>query len=121
MALHNELGQKGEEVACKYLEKSGYIIKDRNWHSGRKEIDIIAYDNDELVIVEVKTRRNILFGNPEDFVRNRKIKRIVSSADAYIRLFSIDNRVRFDIISIIGEKEPFTINHIKDAFYPPIW
>ena len=121
MALHNELGHRGEDVACRYLEKEGYVIKDRNWRSGKKELDIIAFDKDELVIIEVKTRRNINFGNPEDSVVDSKIKRIVSSADAYIRLFQIDNSVRFDIMSVIGDSEPFIINHIKDAFYPPIW
>lgn len=121
MALHNELGHKGEDAACLFLEKRGYIIKERNWRSGKKELDIIAMDREELVIVEVKTRKNLEYGNPEEAVIDRKIKRIVASADAYIRKFCIDNRVRFDIISVVGEKEPFTINHIKDAFYPPIW
>ena len=121
MALHNVLGQKGEDAACRYLLKNGYRIIARNWKSGKKELDIVALYNDELIIIEVKTRRNYKYGNPEDAVSQRKIRRIIASADAYLKLYHIDCNVRFDIIAIIGEKEPFNINHIINAFYPPIW
>ena len=56
MAKHNELGKKGEEIAAQYLSEKGYEILERNWRNRHKEIDIIAKDGNELVIVEVKTR-----------------------------------------------------------------
>ena len=56
MAQHNELGRQGEEIAVKYLLEQGYKILERNWRNQHKEIDIIAMDGEELVIVEVKTR-----------------------------------------------------------------
>ena len=121
MAIHNELGKGGEDEAVRFLEEQGYRIRHRNWRSGRKELDIVAEDGNELVIVEVRTRRNNLFGTPEETINGQKIRRIVSSADAYVRKFAIDSPVRFDIISLIGEQSPWTIEHIKDAFYPPIW
>jgi putative endonuclease len=65
MAEHNELGEKGEELARNFLRKKGYKIIERNWRFGKDEIDIIAIDNDYLVIVEVKTRRSNYFAEPE--------------------------------------------------------
>ena len=121
MAIHNELGKEGEQEALRYLENQGYRIRHHNWRSGRRELDIVAEDQDELVVIEVKTRRNNQFGNPERSINEKKIRRIVASADAYVRKFAIDTHVRFDIISLIGEKSPWEIEHIKDAFYPPIW
>lgn len=121
MAEHNILGKDGEEEAVNYLLTEGYNICHRNWRSGRKELDIIAEKAGELIIIEVKTRRNTVYLLPEEAVNNRKIRRIVSAADAYIRKFCLDMPVRFDIITIVGNKNNFTIEHIKEAFYPPIW
>lgn len=121
MAIHNQLGKKGEEEAALYLERKGYHILHRNWHSGKKELDIVAEHHNELVVVEVKTRRNKLYGQPEEAVNNRKIRHIVSSTDAYVKKFAIDLPIRFDIITLVGEEAPFSIEHIEQAFYPPIW
>ena len=121
MAIHNELGKEGEEEAIRYLKKQGYRILHRNWRSGRKELDIIAEFQGELIIIEVRTRRDIHFGQPEESINERKIRRIVASADAYIRKYRIDLPVRFDIISLTGIASPLKITHIQHAFYSPIW
>ena len=121
MAAHNELGKKGEQEAVQYLEKKGYRIRHLNWRSGKKELDIVAEFQGELIIVEVKTRQNKVFGNPEECISEPKIRRIVSATDAYIRKFVLDSKVRFDIISLTGEESHWEINHIENAFYPPIW
>ena len=68
MAAHNELGKWGEELAATYLEEKGYVILERDWKSGHHDLDIVAKDGDTLVIVEVKTRRNRLFGDPEEAI-----------------------------------------------------
>lgn len=121
VAIHNELGKVGEEEAARFLINKGYRILHRNWHSGKKELDIVAEYGHELIIIEVKTRRNHLYGSPEEAVNEQKIRRIVSSTDAYIRKFAIDLPVRFDIITLTGKEPPFEIEHIEEAFYPPIW
>jgi len=121
MAEHNELGKEGEEEAIQFLERQGYRIRHHNWRSGRKELDIVAEYQDELIVVEVKTRRNQRFGNPEESINEQKVRRIVAAADAYVRKYRIDATVRFDIISLIGEKSSWKIEHIENAFYPPIW
>ena len=123
MAEHNNLGKAGEEEAVQLLLEKGYTILHRNWYSGKKELDIVATDkeNETLIVVEVKTRKNIDFGHPEEAINTKKIRRIVSSTDAYVRKFNIDLPIRFDIITITGEAPFFTIEHIEDAFFAPVW
>ena len=58
MAEHNELGKWGEELAAKYLEQKGYVIRDRDWRQGKLDLDIVAVadDGETVVFVEVKAR-----------------------------------------------------------------
>jgi putative endonuclease len=118
MAEHNELGMKGEEIALEYLRKSGYLILERNWRAGHNELDIIARDKDFLVIVEVKSRQNSNFAEPEEAVNRDKQNALIRAANAYIYKKNINLETRFDIISIIHNARETRINHIKDAFYP---
>ena len=121
MAEHNELGKAGENAAVAYLEDNGYVIRHRNWRKGHLELDIVAAKENQLVILEVKTRSNTQITMPEDAVDLPKIKRTVRAADTYIKLFQIDASVRFDIITVVGNKIDFKIEHIKEAFYPPLF
>ncbi len=120
MAEHNLLGIKGEEIAVSYLKKNAYSIRATNWRYGKKEIDIVAEKDDILVIIEVKTRRSTLFGEPEQFVSKAKRKNLINAANAYINRNDIDLEVRFDIISIISNEKTTQLNHIDDAFYPTL-
>ena len=120
MAEHNELGKEGEDEAAHYLTERGYHIRHRNWRRRRNELDIVAEKDNQLIIVEVKTRRNEAYGHPEDAVTNRKIRTLVSLADAYINKFRLDLPVRFDIITVVGEEGNFRIEQIEDAFYPTL-
>lgn len=121
MAEHNLLGRYGEDAATEFLAGQGYAILHRNWRSGRRELDIVARKGREVVIVEVKTRRNTEFALPEEAVSPLKIRRIVSAADAYLKKYRIDDPVRFDILTVVGEHAPFRIEHIEGAFLPPVW
>lgn len=120
MAEHNELGEAGENAAVAYLENHDYIIRHRNWRKGHLELDIVAAKDNELIVVEVKTRQSSQFAAPYAAVDRRKIKRIVIAADTYMKVFQIDAPVRFDIISVVGHNGKFQIEHIKEAFYPPM-
>lgn len=120
MAKHNLLGQKGEDLAAEYLERHGYTILDRDWHCGHKDLDLVATKDDTIVFVEVKTRTSAEWGNPQDFIDDRKIRRIVNSADAYLRFNQIDMNVRFDVVSVLAEGEEFRIEHVEQAFFPPV-
>lgn len=118
MAQHNLLGNKGEMLASRYLLDKGYAVLHYNWRSGHKEIDLIAKERDTLVFVEVKSRTSERFGNAEDAVDDRKIEYLISAAQAYILKYKIDLKFRFDVITVIGCCEPYTIEHIEDAFTP---
>ena len=117
MASHNELGKWGEDVAATYLERQGYTIIERDWKSGHRDLDIIAQEGDSVVFVEVKTRRNRLFTDPEIAVDYQKIRHLQQAANHYIKYRHIDNDIRFDIITVVGTmNETPSIEHIKDAF-----
>ena len=120
----NELqkfGFKGEDIASSYLISKGYFIRHRNWRCHHIELDIIVENNDFIVVVEVKTRRNDRFCHPSDAVNYTKIKRIVNATQAYIFKYNINKDIRFDIISIIPTVDGnFEIEHQEDAFVPPV-
>jgi len=119
MALHNDLGRRGESLAKAHLEAAGYEILDLNWTYGKAEIDLIAYKNKVIIFAEVKTRTGNGFGEPEDFVNIRKQKLLATAADEYIYLKSHEGEVRFDIIAILfNNHTDYTLNHIEDAFWP---
>ncbi|MFA6275168.1 MAG: YraN family protein [Pedobacter sp.] len=119
MAIHNDLGVKGETIAKEHLEKNGYEILDENWVHGKAEVDLIAYLNRQIIFVEVKTRSSITFGLPEDFVSDAKQKQMELAATEYIELMNHQGEIRFDIISVLFDKQNnHTLKHIEDAFWP---
>lgn len=120
MAEHNILGIEGEKLAKHFLIQRGYQIVETNWRSGRYELDIVARDEDTLVIVEVKTRSNRCFALPEDAVNLQKIRRIVRATNHYLSIFDTDLSVRFDIITVVISPSGNQLEHIPDAFYPPL-
>ena len=111
MAAHNELGKWGEDTAADYLQCNGYTIVERDWKSGHRDLDIIAQDEDgTFVFVEVKTRRNRLFGDPEEAVDYRKLRSLQMAINHYIKYRHINGDSRLDIITVEPE-----IEHIKDV------
>jgi len=116
MATHNELGEKGEKLAVEFLQKKGYKILDCNWRYKKAEVDIIAQKNDVLAVVEVKTRSSDYFGNPQDFVNQKKIQLLVEAINEYVISKDLDVEVRFDIVAILKNKKEFKIEHLEDAF-----
>ncbi|WP_233898592.1 YraN family protein [Tenacibaculum piscium] len=116
MAQHNDLGEKGEQLAIEYLQKKGYVIVEKNYRFKKAEVDIIAKKSDTLIVVEVKTRSSSYFGNPQDFVNPKKIKLLVYAMNHYVHQKNIDLEIRFDIIGILQTNNTFKIEHIEDAF-----
>ncbi|MCK4569595.1 MAG: YraN family protein [Bacteroidales bacterium] len=120
MAEHNELGERGEKHACEYLIKKGFSIREKNWRHNKDEVDLIALHNEYLVIIEVKTRSNLYFGEPQIFVNKKKQAFMIRAANAYILKNDIHLETRFDIISVILSGDRLSIKHIEDAFYPTL-
>lgn len=118
MAQHNLTGIIGEKVAIDYLVSKNYKILETNWRSGHKEIDIIALHEDELIIIEVKTRRSLRNEMPYNAVTEKKQFHLIEAAEAYIIKQNLDIDVRFDIISIYLKQNKPEIEHIESAFTP---
>ena len=112
------VGDRGEELAVNLLTELNYEIIERNYRYGHGEIDIIAKEDDVLVFVEVKTKKNLEFGPPEYSVTKNKQRQIKKIAEAYLYEKEItDTDCRIDVIAILLKKNlPPEINHIKNAF-----
>ena len=122
MAAHNELGKWGERKAAEYLTLKGYYILHLDWKSGHRDLDIVAVTPDEntLVIVEVKTRRDTVFAQPEQAVDWNKRRSLSLAANAYVSRYEVNKNIRFDIISVVGTTDQnVRIDHIENAFLPP--
>ena len=121
MAEHNELGKWGEDEAALYLEDEGYVIIDRDWKIGKRDLDILALspDGKTLVVVEVKTRSGDEYQQPEEAVDGRKMRNLAIAANAYVKEHQVDKKLRFDIISVVGVGHQVEhLEHLKDAFNP---
>ena len=121
MAKHNLLGKQGEDMAERLLHDKGYTIVERDWHSGKRDIDIIARTPDGVtwVFVEVKTRTSDDLVSPLDAIDITNIRHIGASADHYIKMHHIDAPTRFDVITVVGQPGANAkIDHIEDAFNP---
>ena len=112
-----KLGLIGENRAVEFFIEKKYQIIQRNWKFNKYEIDIIAIDNKELVINEVKTRTNSL-QNIKEIITKSQQKRIISAADSFIKENKIDLDVRFDMILVEKIIKSYKFTHIKEIFYP---
>lgn len=121
MAAKDELGRRGEDLAAEWLQAHGLRVLARNWRCSEGELDIVATDNERLVVCEVKTRSGERFGTPFEAVtqgKRRKLRRLGM-------LYLIDQReaikgfpqVRFDVIGVMWRPgaEP-TVEHRPEAF-----
>ena len=112
---HLQMGSWGEELAATYLREKGYVILERDWHSGHRDIDIIAQQGGCIVFVEVKTRRSADFGSPVQAVGYRKQQNLLRAINHYIHYRHLDIPWRFDVISIVGVPSGHPdIEHIED-------
>ncbi len=118
MAEHLDIGKEGEELAARFLEEKQWHILERNWRYRHREIDIIASCDDQIIIVEVKVRKQIGGERLEEHINWRKQRFLISAANAFILKSKLDKGVRFDIILLTGEKGNYSIEHIEDAFSP---
>ena len=104
-----------EDAAARYLESIGWRIVERNYRARTGEIDILALDGDILVAVEVKYRKSMGYGAPEEAVTLRKQQRICRALLVYLAQHGIspDTSCRFDVIAIGGDGR---MRHIRGAF-----
>lgn len=110
-------GQKGEDIARRFLEHLGFTIIETNYRFGHGEIDIIAREGEFLVFCEVKARWNDRYGEPEYAITARKQSQVRKVAEGYLFERAISEQAcRFDVIAIRFRDGKPTINHMRNAF-----
>ncbi len=117
-----KLGSWGEEVAAAYLRKKGMKILARNVRLPVGELDIVAQHGRILVFVEVKTRRGVSHGYPQEAVGATKQRQILRAAQWYLAERKLDRlQPRFDVIAVRGDGEVADIQHFPGAFDMDGW
>lgn len=114
-----ELGRWGEALAARYLIAGGYRILERNWRSGRSEIDLIAFHEEAFVFIEVKLRseRGPVVGL--DSLQEAQQARIIQAAHRFLctRKEQLPH-TRFDVICIRHGPSGWRLDHWVEAFHP---
>lgn len=115
------IGDFGEKIAARYLKKRGYKILKRNYKTAHGEIDIICENQDFLVFVEVKSRKDVAenfedYGLPRTAVTRKKQEHIVYSARQFLERFEAEKEIRFDVIEVYLGRTP-RVCHIESAFH----
>lgn len=119
MAIHNEIGRRGEEIAIRYLQELNYHILEHNWRFSKAEIDIIAMDGGALVFVEVKTKQIESRSTPIMAVSPKKTTMIIDAATRYMEEIDHDWEVRFDVIEVIYlDEDHYKVSHHIDSYSP---
>lgn len=104
------IGKAAEAQARDYLLSKGYTLLHQNLQVGRSELDLVMQEGNTLVFVEVKWRKNALYGPPESFVTEAKLEHLYRGAEGYMEKISWKGPIRFDIVAI----DPHGIAHLKD-------
>jgi putative endonuclease len=105
VAPHLLQGRKGERMACRFLLRQGFDILARRYRSRLGELDIVAFESDILVFIEVKMRSSRQFGEPWEFVDWQKQQKLRRTAEAFIADHDLSQYTyRFDIVSVLGKE-----------------
>lgn len=119
--LHKLLGDRGEVAAVRWLKRSGFRIIAKQYRNAFGEIDIIAKERDQIVFVEVKTRRSTDAGQPFEAVGVHKQRKLTRLALAWLKKHrQLECSARFDVISIVWPEDARAprIDHFRNAFEP---
>ena len=116
MYFKQEFGKEGEDVAAQYLKEKGYKILDRTFACKRGEIDIVAFKDEQIIFVEIKSRTSTKYGLPSEAVTKEKIKHLLRTAETYLIIKNLmDIDVRIDVIEVYKEKGIYQINHLEQV------
>ncbi len=112
------IGQEAEALACHYLQAQGLCLLERNFSVPQGEIDLIMQDQQSLVFIEVRYRRNNNFGSGAETVTRSKQRKLLAGAARYLQTNpqQANQPTRFDVVSISMENNQPLINWIKNAF-----
>ena len=107
-------GNEAEQQACKHLQSHGLTLLEKNFSTKAGEVDLIMQDNETLVFVEVRYRKNADFGGAAASVTAKKQQRIIKAALAYQQKHMPQSSMRFDVVAIEGDNKK--IDWIQSAF-----
>lgn len=113
-----ERGRKAEDIALEWLLSHGFVLRERNYRAGHREIDLIVETSDRLHIVEVKSLVAPVTASPYEKVDRAKQMKLASAARSYIGLEHIVKEVQFDVVSIVFYEERHELEYIPAAFFP---
>jgi putative endonuclease len=115
MQAKDLLGQQGEQLAADFLAGAGLEILERNWRCNRGEIDIVALDGRTLVICEVKTRSDVVFGTPLESITRQKAARLRGLAVDWVKAHgAFFEEIRIDVVGVLrAASGEFTIQHVQ--------
>lgn len=116
------LGRKGEDIACRFLESKGHTILERNWRYGHLEIDIISFDAEGIHFVEVKTRRLSIQAPPQENVNHIKQARIAKAALKFLKTgkgLPFGNlECMFDVVAVTFDGDKPRTEWFPQAYIP---
>ena len=113
------IGQRGEEIAARFLLSEGFDLLHRNWRSNHHELDLVARKAGILHFVEVKSRSTGGLTTPEEALTPAKFRSLCAAARAYIAAYRLDAEVQFDLITIeFNPDGTHTLRYLPDAIAP---
>lgn len=110
------IGKSKEKLACQYLEEKGFKLIEKNYYCRRGEIDLIMRDHDCVVFVEVRYRKNDIYGSALESITHHKQKRLIFTAQHYLQQTRTPLAARFDVVAISGNEANLSIDWIENAF-----
>ena len=114
----SRLGSRGEDLTEQFLVQQGFKVIARNYRAGHGEIDLIAWEGNVLVFIEVKTATSLAFGEPETWVDEKKQRTIIRTAISYLQHNHIeDTDCRFDVVAVNLSHRQHEIHHYRNAFW----
>lgn len=116
--MARDLGIRGEQLAARYLEETGWTVLHRNYRMGRKELDLVVRRGEIVAFVEVKTRAGAAYGHPLEAITWKKRREIQQVAAAWVDRFGQESDVyRFDAVAVeVDGQAPARIEHVEDAW-----
>jgi putative endonuclease len=119
MTEDHALGRQGEDLAQRFLQRAGIVIVDRNYRSasGAGGVDLVGWEGDTLVFVEVKSRQTDEHGSPDRAIGPQKQSSLIRTARQYARQADVPwQKVRFDVVNVLFDVTPPSITHFRDVF-----
>ena len=118
-AARQAFGKLGERIAERWLRRDGWVVVNRRFQNGRRDIDLVVRRDQTVAFVEVKARKGDDFGGPVEAVHWRKQRELARSAAVWIdRHGRPTDCYRFDVIGVLMEGNSVRVKHIENAFQP---